>query len=310
MESSTLGPGPANDSSDSANQPHLKSFVRQVLDEAIPFIDAVRPKTGDPFIPAPASLWRPNGKPKTFPTSAAPVELYERKLDAYMLTAVIREWTTTKDETWACRRSVHKNKAERGTASWEEFEHSFRDHHAESEKAFTPACVGARTALNWDHHPVELEVCGLLWTDVTVRVVEMTHKVPGPLKQRTFPTVQVSASLAGAEEFIVVSIPLYDFEKSPHAVATKDKNVVVGAYVAVERIRVLPNIGDIEWIMATASDARGILPQWVQNMAVPGAIAKDVELFISWMESERSKAKAGEPPKYPSPGSVPSDEDA
>lgn len=80
-----------------------------------------------------------------------------------------------------------------------------------------------------------------------------------------------------------------------------EKGVVVGAYVSVERVRRLPltkgaeaggmsgERGRIEWLMATASDARGILPMWVQTRAVPGQIAKDVSLFLGWMNTERRK---------------------
>jgi len=63
--------------------------------------------------------------------------------------------------------------------------------------------------------------------------------------------------------------------------------LVMAAYTSIERIRVLPTNGDVEWIMATASDAGGVLPQWMQNLAVPGAVAKDVELFMSWIPSRR-----------------------
>lgn len=55
----------------------------------------------------------------------------------------------------------------------------------------------------------------------------------------------------------------------------------MAAYVSVERIRFLPSNGEIEWIMATASDAGGVLPQFIQNLAVPGAIAKDGKFSIS-----------------------------
>jgi hypothetical protein len=62
----------------------------------------------------------------------------------------------------------------------------------------------------------------------------------------------------------------------------------MAAYVSIERIRILPSSGEIEWIMATASDAKGVLPQWMQNMAVPGQVAHDVDLFLKWIPSQRS----------------------
>ena len=126
-----------------------------------------------------------------------------------------------------------------------------------------------------------------------VVVEEMKHKIdPKPLKNRSFPVIQVTAALSGASEFLVISIPINDFDKSPYAEFAKDKNLVMAAYASVERIRVLPSNGDVEWIMATASNAGGVLPQWMQNMAVPAAIAKDVEMFLSWIPSQRSDGGA------------------
>ena len=38
--------------------------------------------------------------------------------------------------------------------------------------------------------------------------------------------------------------------------------------------------GKVEWMMAVASDASGVLPMWAQKLGLPGAIAKDVGLFF------------------------------
>jgi hypothetical protein len=111
------------------------------------------------------------------------------------------------------------------------------------------------------------------------------------LKNRTFPVLQLAALLEGVQEFIVVSIPFIDFDKSPHAEYARDKSLVVGAYTSIERIRVLPQSGETEWIMATASNAKGVLPQWMQNLAVPGKILDDVDFFMKWIPSTR-KAKS------------------
>lgn len=283
----------SNGSASTASPPSLKSFITSVLLEAIPFIDGVAPKAGG------APTWKVKGSPKTYTASEAPVHLYERVVSGKDLDKVegLSHFSADrKDETWFCRRSCHRNKAEKGTAAWEEFMRSFKEHHAESEKAFTPTVIGARQATSWDTNGIEIEAHGGRWTDIIVNVEEMTHKIdPKPLKNRTFPVIQVSASLAGFEEFIVVSIPIHDFDKSPYAQDSKDKSLVVAAYVSVERVRVLPSNGDMEWVMATSSDAKGVLPQWMQNLAVPGAIAKDVELFMSWIPSQRSAESAPTP---------------
>lgn len=249
----------------------------------------VAPKSGG------ASEWKVKGSPKKFPNSEAPVQLYEKTVSGKDLDKVegMNQFRPDrKDETWFCRRSCHRNSTDKGTASWAEFLHSFKEHHAESEKAFTPTVIGAREAMRWDTSGVEVQVHGGNWTNITVAVEEMKHKIdPKPLKNRTFPVVQVAAMLEGNEEFLVVSIPLNDFNKSPYAEFAKDKSLVMAAYTSIERVRILPSKRDVEWIMATASDAGGVLPQWMQNLAVPSAIAKDVELFLSWIPSTRDQSK-------------------
>ena len=44
--------------------------------------------------------------------------------------------------------------------------------------------------------------------------------------------------------------------------------------------------------MATASDAKGYLPMWTQKLGVPGAVVKDVGLFMKWTADNRA-SKSG-----------------
>ncbi|KAL2413062.1 hypothetical protein ABEF95_003845 [Exophiala dermatitidis] len=55
--------------------------------------------------------------------------------------------------------------------------------------------------------------------------------------------------------------------------------------------------GQIAWVMATTSDAKGILPGWLQRMSVPAAVAKDVGYFIKWIrgvDDARIKEQIGD----------------
>lgn len=275
-----------SDGSGSVAAPNIKTFITNVLSEAVTFIDGVAPRSGG------VSTWKSKGPPKTYSSSDAPVHLYERRVpgkDLDKIEGMTQFSADRKDETWFCRRSCHQNKSQIRTASWEEFKHSFKDHHAESEMAFTPTVIGAREAMRWDTNGIEVEVQGERWIKPIVVVEEMKHKIdPKPLKNRTFPVVQIAAELIDTQEFLVVSIPLTDFEKSPYSEYARDKGLVVAAYASIERIRILPSNGDIEWIMATASDAGGMLPQWVQNLAVPSAVAKDVDMFLNWIAGQRT----------------------
>ncbi|KIN04780.1 hypothetical protein OIDMADRAFT_192146 [Oidiodendron maius Zn] len=299
LEPSNLPPLPDRDADGKMKvvTPDLKTFITNVIAEGISFIDGVAPKDGS------ASKWKVKGSPKKYAASQAAVYLYEKTVSGRVLDKIegLSKSYERRDETWFCRRSCHQDNAEKGTASWDEFKRSFKEHHAETEDAFTPTIIGAREAIKWDTSGIELETQGQRWTNITVAVEEMKHKIdPKPLKNRTFPVAQVTAELAGVQEFIVVSIPIIDFQNSPYAEFARDKTLVVARYTAIERIRVLPGTGEVEWIMATVSDAGGVLPHWMQNLAVPSAIAKDVELFLAWIPSQRKEISSNAVDQPPS----------
>ena len=65
----------------------------------------------------------------------------------------------------------------------------------------------------------------------------------------------------------------------------KKKRAVLGQYAAVEKVRLVGQ--DIEWVMATASDAKGNLPMFAQKIAMPGAVAKDVGFLMKWLGDRR-----------------------
>ncbi|KAL2074273.1 hypothetical protein VTL71DRAFT_8051 [Oculimacula yallundae] len=294
-----VSPGDSNGSENSGNgsastgtAPNLHSFIQKTLEESVPFIDGVAPKASS----SSSAQWKVKGSPRTYASSEAPVQVYERVVlgkDLDKVEGLSQFCADRKDETWFCRRSCHRNAAQERTASWEEFVRCFKEYHAESEDAFTATIIGNRQAMSWDTSGIEVDVRGERWTDVKVVVEEMKHRIdPKPLKNRIFSVVQISAVLSSTSEFIVISIPITDFDKSPFADFSKDKSLVKGAYASIERIRILPSNGEIEWIMATASDAGGILPQWMQNLAVPAAVAKDVEMFMAWIPSQRTTGSA------------------
>ena len=285
-----------------ASPEELGPFITALLQESVPFIDTAAPRAADftdPAVPAPPAsntLWKSKGT-KSHPDSTAKIELSER---------VVSVQGGGSNETWACRRSVHADEATRGTASWAEFADCIRDRHAETEDAFTPTVLAHREAVSWAGAAgvAAVEVGGVAWGRFSLALVEMKHKIPPPLKPRVFPVLQLVASAVpppgggGAEkdEFVVVSVTVSDLATGPLkdlAGLSAEKGVVVGAYVSVERVRRLPGQGEdkgkIEWIMATASDAKGILPLFLQTKAIPGQIAKDVGMFLGWIDKERAK---------------------
>lgn len=291
-----------------ASPEELTPFITSLLQESVPFIDTAAPRAADftdPAVPAPPAsntLWKSKGT-KTHPDSTAKIDLSERVVPV----------DGGGDETWACRRSVHADEATKGTASWAEFADCIRDRHAETEDAFTPTVLAHREAVSWGgagRVAGVVEAGGVAWGRFSLALLEMKHKIPPPLKPRVFPVLQLVASAVpssssssggdggGAEkdEFVVVSVTVPDLATGPLkdlAGLSADKGVVIGAYVSVERIRRLPGQGEdkgkIEWVMATASDAKGILPLFLQTKAIPGQIAKDVGMFLGWVNKERAK---------------------
>ncbi|OIW35176.1 hypothetical protein CONLIGDRAFT_45099 [Coniochaeta ligniaria NRRL 30616] len=288
----------------------LTPFLAALLREALPFIDSVSPKSPS-SVPSPSpspspSPWKPKST-KSFPTSTAPIRLLERRIPARLLAPAAAATLSPKppladEEVWACRLSVHEDAAADGTASWAEFREAMKEAHAESEEAFTPTVVAARRAVSWDCGAVApVAVAGEKWGRFTLCIEEMRHAVGRPvLKDRVFAVLQMSASLVKegggeGEEFVVVSVTVSDFGEAPEAELARRGDVVVASYASVERVRKVEGEGEggkIEWIMATASDARGVLPMWVQTRAVPGQIAKDVGLFLGWVREGRRKGEA------------------
>lgn len=274
--------------SSSASAEELEPLLRSILAEALPFIETI-PSSTPPSAVAPsstnhASPWKGKGV-KTFPHSISPVHLYERSVPAEALASVAKEHSPglqVRAETWVARRSVHEDAPARGTASWAEWVRCFKDEHAEAEKEFTPTVLSTRVRRQWDKC-AGLDIDG--WTDWTLKLEESVHKLPPPLKARVFPVLQATASARGRRDFVVVQIAV--------AAARADDDgggdTVRGAYTSIERLRETPDDGGIEWTMATASDAAGVLPAWVQRMAVPAQVAKDVDMFLGWIADERDK---------------------
>ncbi len=151
----------------------------------------------------------------------------------------------------------------------------------------------------------------------------MCHKLPFPMVPRVFPVLVITAK-TGAAEFIVVQIPV-NLESLPEAFYSNGRNLKEGrsalqrkkpvlgyikppldswritinkhhnsVYTSIERClldehRDYSSKSKTNWVMATASDAKGWLPLWMQKLGVPGAVVKDVGLVIKWLHENRGK---------------------
>lgn len=281
-----------------ATPQEISPFLHSILLEAIPFLGDLPPWS----TPTAQSPWKHKGD-KKYPHSVSPVQLFERTITSEELHDVAAEYhiphletSKLQPETWFLRRSTHEDAAASGTAAWDEWVRCFKTDHAQAEKQFTPTVMRTAVEREWDCQGVVLELEGTRWVDWTLKVEESTHKMPAPLKPRTFPVVQATAAAEGRREFLVVQIAAVD--ENPGEEERKrqrggDGDDIKGVYTSVERVREVEG-GDLEWVMGTVSDAKGVLPAWVQRLATPGAVAKDVEKFLAWIAEERHRKRSGD----------------
>ncbi|GAM86121.1 hypothetical protein ANO11243_041320 [Dothideomycetidae sp. 11243] len=268
--------------------PDPKIFARDVLVEAKMFMTDYWPKKFT--VKAPSKQSSP---------SAAPVELLVKEVSASEIPSDVRpKGVSGTAESWFARSSVHENKRETGTATWDEFEGYLLDHHSENEKEYTPDVYDANRVLHWDSATIG-EIPG--WEKVEMHVFEMCHSLPVPLNPRTFSVLVVKGKSTSTSQpdFVTVQIPV-DITLVPQALYAAGRNrtegqsgqhkkaTTPGIYVSVERAELLENGAKVKWQMATASDAGGNLPMWAQKMGVPGAVIKDVGLFMDWVAKRRA----------------------
>lgn len=321
------------DSTSATNRPDLVTFATTLLDQGRALLH-----------PTEFNLRFEHHSVKTSPPSNNDVEVLSTTVSSSELAslpwkspALLRSKPSSiNDEHWYARRSKHHNVNSKrnapGTASWEEFVFGLRDNHSENEAAFTKDIYDARHILDWNESLNERLQAELnnssqqtgaapsRYSDATMSIYEMCHKLPSPTSPRCFPVLVVTASVSAAE-FIAVTVPVniaslpgafYSNKrnKTEGADAQQKKSTTLGDYVAVERVHRYPagtthvdseghshthqsaprhvasrGEGDeeIEWVMATASHARGNIPMAFQRMGVPRAIVKDVGLFLKWI---------------------------
>ncbi|KAB8068346.1 hypothetical protein BDV29DRAFT_71649 [Aspergillus leporis] len=75
--------------------------------------------------------------------------------------------------------------------------------------------------------------------------------------------------------------------------ASVPQNTFFASYASVEQAVAVTD--QVEWTMATTSNAGGAIPQWVQRSwtlgGVPKAIVADVGLFIGWIGRRRPQCE-------------------
>ncbi|KAL0257891.1 hypothetical protein SLS55_007059 [Diplodia seriata] len=274
LEAADLPPHPKIRAPENHNV-QLHDFLQRVLNDGVDFADKQIP-----------------GKTSTVMASKP------SKASVEVLKSEVRNGTTT--EQWVWRRSSHQNKQHFGTATFDEFDANLRAGHSVNEVEWAPTVYDAHMVASWDQEIATINGTveqggdlGGTYTDVTMHVYEMCHNPSSLAKNRVFPVVVITAK-TGSEGFVVIQIPV-DLSIFPRGdvMYTNDRNqdekdtdlkrreTIQGMYVSVERVTVRG--GEVQWVMATASDAKGHVPKCLQKTAVPRAVVKDVGSFFAWL---------------------------
>lgn len=267
-------------SSHQSNASDIHTFARDALQEAQTFMTAYMP-----------SRFTTKSTEKRSEPAKAPISLLAHEIKASDLPREIGDALQDSNgpggttENWFARVSLHDNKEEQGTASWDELDFALRVDHSQHEKDYTPDVMDAHQVLDYSS---ELSLHGNRveggWEDVTASVMQMRHHIPPPLQNRVFTVLVITAKRR--HEFITVQIPV----ETRHLPGTKyegDGKVTMGMYVSVERGDLVEEERKTRWEMATASDAGGRLPMWAQKLGTPGAVVKDVGLVVKWLADRR-----------------------
>ncbi|KAL1643496.1 hypothetical protein SLS58_004856 [Diplodia intermedia] len=259
----------------------LLDFLQRVLNDGVNFADTQIPRERSTTMASPPSM--------------VPVEVLKSEVTVQN---GARNGTTR--EKWVWRRSLHRNAQHLGTATFEEFDANLRARHSVHELEWAPTVYDAHLVASWaediatTNGNVEKGVdLGGTYTDVTMDVYEMCHNPSALITNRAFPVVVITAK-TDSEGFVVIQIPvnlsvfpngdvLYANGRNRREADTalRRKKTTPGMYVSVERVTVRG--GEVQWVMATASDAKGNVPKFLQKTAVPKAVVKDVGSFFAWL---------------------------
>jgi hypothetical protein len=223
-------------------------------------------------------------------------------------------------ETWYARASRHEDE---GLKRWEVFDKVVREKHSQHEGEYTPNIYGTNTVLSWSTEDLRVVGEEVGMKGLEIEITNMYHGIPTPLNDRVFSVLllsgvrtDISAGEDVLDECVVVQLPV-DLSTFPDAIKQRchhrmgssltynppsdavtaegkpkvGKKLVQGVYAALEKISRRRDEGQgtvNEWVMATTSDAKGVLPMFVQKLAVPGEIVKDVEYVYVYMDNHKA----------------------
>ncbi|KAK6456313.1 uncharacterized protein RJT20DRAFT_147912 [Scheffersomyces xylosifermentans] len=111
--------------------------------------------------------------------------------------------------------------------------------------------------------------------------VKLYYKFQFPLKKRVFYELVHIYRPEDSYDAYVISLAAKpeQFESS-----TDKGEFVVGRYTSIEKITFNAEGDTLKWTMCTCSTPGGLIPNWLTNASINGAIAKDVPSFLNWID--------------------------
>lgn len=103
----------------------------------------------------------------------------------------------------------------------------------------------------------------------------VTYRLPFPFAKRDMAFWMIKEETLVGKQFVIVSMP-------------RDVSVenCKGMYVSIEEVTRLET-GGVQWTMATTSQAGGLIPNFLQRYALPGAIAADIPQYERWVNKKK-----------------------
>ena len=128
-------------------RPNIAPFIKEVLDQAVTFIDEILPstfKSRSAKSAAPATAKVQLLRREVTPSELAEINWLDSKIPRYAPNDLGKT-----GEAWFCRKSRHANRQEKGTAKLSEFDYGLRVSHSEHEGEYTPDIFDTYKVLDW-----------------------------------------------------------------------------------------------------------------------------------------------------------------
>ncbi|KAL8768101.1 MAG: hypothetical protein Q9209_005564 [Squamulea sp. 1 TL-2023] len=183
----------------------IASFIKEILDSAVVFIDETMPST-----------FRASSAKSSMSTKTE-VQLLRRDISTQAISTV--NWLGSRiprhppakitSEAWFARRSRHVNQQAEYSADFSEFDYGLQVDNCQHEGEYTPNVFDTYKVLEWtvSDASIEQEANFANYKDITMGIFEICHKLPFPLSPRVFSVPLITAK-TGSENFIVVQLPV------------------------------------------------------------------------------------------------------